>query len=96
MRKYLLGLWLTAFVALGVNADESAPGQSEDPAPESSAPESSAAESPEAEPPSATEEEADADIRQIEQGVSGATEVKEFIPDKPLSADKAIALPSDI
>ncbi len=48
------------------------------------------------EPKSASEEEADADIRQIEQGVSGATEVKEFIPDKPLFADKAIALPSVI
>jgi len=90
MRKYLPGLWLTAWVALGANADESTPGQAEEAAPESSAAKSSAAESP------AIEEEADADIRQIEQGVSGETEVKEFIPDKPLSADKAIALPSDI
>jgi len=49
-------------------------------------------------PPAASEEEADADaeIRDIEKSVSGADDVEEFVPKKPLSADKAIALPSDI
>ena len=48
------------------------------------------------EPPAVSEEEADAEIREIEKGVSGADKVEEFVPEKPLSADKAIALPSDI
>ena len=47
-------------------------------------------------PPAASEEEADAEIRDIEKSVSGADDVEEFVPKKPLSADKAIALPSDI
>jgi hypothetical protein len=48
--------------------------------------------------PVASEEEADADaeILEIEKSVSGADDVEEFVPKKPLSADKAIALPSDI
>ena len=47
-------------------------------------------------PPAASEADADAEIRDIEKSVSGADEVEEFVPKKPLSADKAIALPSDI
>jgi hypothetical protein len=99
MRIVLLTLWLMAFIAPSVLADESTAvssaqvdaaqvdsAQAQTEAPESIEPESAAA----------SEEKADADIRRIEQGVSGAEEVEEFIPDKPLSADKAISLPSDI
>jgi hypothetical protein len=46
--------------------------------------------------PVASEEDADAEILDIEKSVSGADDVEEFVPKKPLSADKAIALPSDI
>jgi hypothetical protein len=46
--------------------------------------------------PVASEEEADAEILDIEKSVSGADDVEEFVPKKPLSADKAIALPSDM
>ncbi len=83
MRYAMLGLWLAIIVAVGANADE---------------PVSGVEDAELAEPESVVEKEAEADaeIRQIEEGVSGADEVKEFVPKKPLSADKAIALPSDI
>lgn len=48
----------------------------------------------ESELPSAAE--IDAQISEIERDVSGADEVVEFVPKKPLSADKATSLPSDI
>ncbi len=48
----------------------------------------------ESELPSAAE--IDTQISEIERDVSGADEVEEFVPKKPLSADKAISLPSDI
>jgi hypothetical protein len=86
MRYAMFGLWLAVSIAVAANADESAPGQ----------PEVKAAEPPVAESQETVEEEADAEIRQIEEGVSGAEDIEEFVPTKPLSADKAIALPSDI
>ena len=96
MRTVFVGLWLALFVAGGVYADESTP---ESAAQEPSAqqqPEEPATEAQSIDAQATAEEAADADIREIEQGVSGAEKVKEFIPDKPLSADKAISLPSDI
>ncbi len=81
MRRILYGLCLAGIIAAGVMADEPAPGEQKTPAAGTEA---------------ATEEAADADIRRIEESVSGKEEVKEFIPKRPLSADKAIALPSDI
>lgn len=86
MRYLMFAWWLAASVAFGAAADEPVPGQ----------PEGQAAESQVAEPQDKAEEEADAEIRRIEEGVSGAGKVEEFVPKKPLSADKAIALPSDI
>lgn len=86
MRTALFGLWVVASIALGANADEATSGQPEVPA----------AEPPVAESQEMAEEEVDAEIRRIEEGVSGTEDIKEFVPTKPLSADKAIALPSDI
>jgi hypothetical protein len=81
MRYVMFGLWLAASLAVGADTDESTPGESE----------AQVAESQEI-----AEEEVDAEISRIEKGVSGEDDVKEFVPKKPLSADKAIALPSDI
>ncbi len=91
MRTVIIGLWLwlVTAVAVGVPVDEPAAGQPE-------ADESQVTESTVIESQAETEEQADADIRQIEAGVSGADDIEEFVPKKPLSADKAIALPSDI
>ncbi len=85
MRYAMIGLWFVVSLAVSASADETVPAE----------------ELPDTEPqvvesPASAEEEAAAEIREIEAGVSGAGEVKEFIPTKPLSADKAIALPSDI
>jgi len=85
MRYAMIGLWFIVLLAVGANADE-AISEEENPAAEPQVVES----------PVSAEEEADAEIRKIEEDVSGAGEVKEFIPTKPLSADKGIALPSDI
>jgi hypothetical protein len=85
MRYVIIGLWFVVLLAVGASADEAIPAE-ELPANEPQAGES----------PASAEEDADAEIRKIEADVSGAGEVKEFIPTKPLSADKAIALPSDI
>jgi hypothetical protein len=85
MRHVIYGLWFFVLLAVGASADEAIPAE-ELPATEPQAVES----------PASAEEDADAEIRQIEAEVSGAGEVKEFIPTKPLSADKAISLPSDI
>jgi len=81
MRRVVFGLCLTGIIALGAMADEPVPDGAKKPA---------------AGPEASSEEAADADIRRIEDSVSGKEEVKEFIPKRPLSADKAIALPSDI
>ncbi len=99
MRIVLLTLWLMAFIAPSVLADEStavSSAQVDSAQVDSAQAQTEAPESIEPESAAASEEKADADIRRIEQGVSGAEEVEEFIPDKPLSADKAISLPSDI
>ena len=90
MRYLMIGLWLVMSIAVGVSADEVGADEV------ILAEELPGAEPQIVEPPTSAEEEADAAIRKIEEGVSGAGEVKEFIPTKPLSADKAIALPSDI
>jgi len=90
MRYLMIGLWFVMSLVVGVSADEAGPD-----AP-ILAEELPGAEPQIVEPPASAEEEADAAIRKIEEDVSGAGEVKEFIPTKPLSADKAIALPSDI
>ena len=58
--------------------------------------ESARADSETATTPGVSEKEVDAEILDIEKSVSGADDVEEFVPRKPLSADKAIALPSDI
>lgn len=81
MLRVMIGLWLAAAIAAGANADESVSGQQEEST---------------SEPQEMVEEEVDAEIRRIEEDVSGEGEVEEFVPKKPLSADKAIALPSDI
>jgi len=96
MRYLIIGLWLylAASVAVGVPADEPTAGQPE--ADESQVTEPDDAESKAVASQAEAEEKADADIRRIEAGVSGADDIEEFVPKKPLSADKAIALPSDI
>ena len=88
MRIAVIGLWFVTLLAVSATADESVSTQ------EASA--DAAADPQSVESPPSAEEAADAEIRQIEEGVSDAKDVKEFTPTKPLSADKAIALPSDI
>jgi hypothetical protein len=49
--------------------------------------------------PEMSREEMDAELKRAEAQISGAgrdTELREFRPTKPLPADLAIALPSDI
>jgi hypothetical protein len=81
MRCALIGVWLALSMAAGAQSNESA---TDEPGQQPAA------------SPDAAEEEADAEILDIEKSVSGADDVEEFVPKKPLSADKAIALPSDI
>ncbi len=81
MRYAWIGVWLALSMAAGAQSNESATVE----------PGKQPAVSPDA-----AEEEADAEILDIEKSVSGADDVEEFVPKKPLSADKAIALPSDI
>lgn len=52
-----------------------------------------------AKPPELSREELDAELRRAQAELAGkpsADELKEFRPSKPLAADLAIALPSDI
>jgi len=95
MRYLIIGLWLflAASVAVGVPADEPTAGQPE--ADESQVTEPDDAESKAVASQAEIEEKADADIRRIETGVSGADDIEEFIPKKPLSADEDIGLWSD-
>lgn len=80
MRSCCAWLVMAVFVA-AAHADEAAREAAESPAAESELP---------------SADDIDAQIGEIERGVSGADEVEEFIPKKPLSADKATSLPSDI
>ena len=101
MRAVMIGLWMVVSLAVVAHADEAAPAE-EAPAEKTSEEKTSeektitAAEPQTVESPVSAEEKADAEIRQIEEGVSDTKDVKEFKPTRPLSADKAIALPSDI
>jgi len=95
MRAVLIGLCLV-LLTTGTFADESSPDK---PVSGGSVPEDRGitdSGSQVVEPPASSAEKTDAEIRQIEKTVSGNKDIEEFKPTSPLSADKAIALPSDI
>lgn len=79
--RFRYGWLIVAVIAIVAVADDAA----QDPA-----------EMPAAESPLPSADEIDAQISEIERDVSGGDEVEEFVPKKPLSADKATSLPSDI